>query len=80
MFEPLIDAGAELANVVAYALATLVLSAVGLFAEYNGLQQFASGQRILAVWFAFMGVVALAFAWNIATEKLLPLLATSGGS
>ncbi|WP_115865264.1 hypothetical protein [Halorussus litoreus] len=80
MIETIVDAGAELANVVAYAVGTVVLSAVGLFAEYNGLQELGSGQQLLAVWFAFMGVVALAFAWNLATRKLLPNLTANGGS
>lgn len=75
MFEPLVDASVEVASVVAYAVGTLALSAIGLFAEYNGVQQLLGGQRLLAAWFAFMGVVALAFAWKLGREQLLPRLA-----
>lgn len=76
MQESVFGASAELLNTVVYAVATLALSIVGLFVEYNSIHQFLSGQTVLAGWLAFMGLVALAFAWNLGHEKLLPELAS----
>jgi GTP cyclohydrolase III len=77
MYELLIELGTEALLLVAYSLGTLALSLIGLAAEYNSLQQFLGGDRVLAVWFAVMGVVALAFAVNLGREKLLPRVASS---
>jgi hypothetical protein len=74
MFEPVLDLGGEALSLVVYALGTLALSALGLFAEYSSLQEFLGGDTLLAGWFAFMGVVAFAFAVNLGREKLLPRL------
>ena len=76
MYESLLDLGGEALSVAVYAVGTLVLSALGIFAEYSSLQQFLGGEPLLAGWFAFMGVVAFAFAANLGREKLLPLLAS----
>lgn len=76
MYELLTELGSELFAVVAYALGTLALSALGLVAEYNSVQQFAGGDQLMAGWFAVMGLVAFAFAVNLGREKLLPRLAT----
>jgi hypothetical protein len=76
MFEPVLDLGGEALSVAVYAVGTLALSALGLFAEYNSLQQFLGGETLLAGWFAFMGAVAFAFAINLGREKLLPRLAS----
>ena len=75
MYEPVIDAGAELASIAVYAVGTLALSVVGVFAEYNGVQQLLGGEQVLAGWFGLMGAIALAFAWSLGREKLLPRLA-----
>ncbi|NHN61057.1 MULTISPECIES: hypothetical protein [Halorussus] len=76
MYELLTELGTEAVGLVAYALGTLALSAVGLVAEYNSLQQLAGGDALLAGWFAVMGVVALAFAANLGRDKLVPLVAS----
>ena len=76
MFEPVLDLGGEALSVALYAVGTLVLSLLGIFAEYSSLQQLLGGETLLAVWFAFMGVVAFAFAANLGRQKLLPLLAS----
>ncbi|NEU58831.1 hypothetical protein [Halorussus sp. MSC15.2] len=75
MYELLTELGSEVLAVVAYAFGTLALSLLGLFAEYNSLQQLLGGDKVLAGWFAVMGIVALAFAVNLGREKLLPQLA-----
>ena len=75
MLEPLMDLGGEALAVVAYVLATLALSLLGLAAEYNSFQQLVGGHQFLAGWFAFMGLVALAFAAKLGRERLLPRLA-----
>lgn len=80
MYEPLIDVGAEFGTTIAYSVGTIALSGLGLVAEYNSIQQFLSGHQLLAGWFAFIGLVALAFAWNLGHDKLLPLLAEQAGS
>jgi len=75
MYELLMEFGGEALAVVAYALGTLALSIVGLVVEYNSIQQLAGGDSFLGVWFAVMGLVAIAFAVNLGREKLLPRLA-----
>ena len=75
MYELLTELGTEAVGVVAYALGTLALSAVGLFAEYNSVQQLTGGDALLAGWFGLMGLVAFAFAANLGRDRLLPLLA-----
>lgn len=70
MYEPLLEIGAETVALAAYAIGTIALSILGLAAEYNSLQQFGGGDLVLAVWFAFMGAIALAFAVNLGREKL----------
>lgn len=80
MYEPVLDAGAELLNIVVYTIGTLALSGLGLAAEYNSVQQFLHGQQLLAAWFAVMGLVALGFAWNLGREKLLPEFTDQTGS
>ena len=80
MYEPFVDVGAEFGSLIVYSIGTLALSGLGLFAEYNSVQQFLSGQQFLAGWFAFMGLIVLAFAWNLGREKLLPQLAEQTSS
>ncbi|WP_128477236.1 hypothetical protein [Halorussus pelagicus] len=75
MYDLLAELGTELLSVAAYAFGTLVLSALGLAAEYNSLQQLGGGDSLLAGWFAVMGVVAFAFAVQLGRQKLLPRLA-----
>ena len=78
MLEPLMDLGAEALVVVAYALGTLALSALGLAAEYSGFQQLVGGDAFLAGWFALMGFVAFAFAAKLGSEKLVPRVRADG--
>jgi hypothetical protein len=49
MYELLADAGAELFALVMYGLGTVVLSLVGLVAEYNSVQQYLGGHQWPAV-------------------------------
>jgi len=64
---------------LSYGLATVALSALGLVAEYNGLQQLLAGDRLLAGWYAYIGLVALAFAAMLARRKVRPRLAERRG-
>jgi hypothetical protein len=76
MYELLMELGTEALAIVTYSLGTLALSLLGLIAEYNSFQRLLGGDRLLAVWFAVMGLVALAFAVNIGREKLLSRVGT----
>lgn len=80
MYDSLIDVGAEFGTTVVYSIGTLAMSGLGLVAEYNSIQEFLSGHQLIAVWFAFIGIVALVFAWNLGHDKLLPLLAEQTSS
>ncbi|WP_132058050.1 hypothetical protein [Halorussus amylolyticus] len=75
MNEALLDLGAELLATLLYVAGTLALSALGVAAEYNGLQQLLGGDQLLAAWYAYVGVVALAFGATLLREKVLPRLA-----
>lgn len=75
MYEPLADVGVELLALVAYAVATVSLSALGVVVEYNSVQQLLGGDHLLAAWYAYVGVVALAFAVTVGRKKLLPRIA-----
>lgn len=74
MYEPVLELGVEALVVVAYSLLTIALSLLGLAAEYEGFQQFLGGDQLIAVWFAFMGAIVLAFAVNLARERVVPQL------
>ncbi|WP_159903872.1 hypothetical protein [Salinirussus salinus] len=75
MYELLADAGAELFALVMYGLGTVVLSLVGLVAEYNSVQQYLGGHQWPAVWLGVFGLVALGLALDLAREEVLPALA-----
>ena len=76
MYDLVTELGAELLATLAYAVGTVALSALGLAVEYNSLAHFHSGERLLATWLAFMGLVLLGFAATLGREKLLPALRT----
>lgn len=75
MYDPLADWGVELLALIVYAAGTVALSALGLVVEYNSLQQLLGGDHLLAAWYAYVGVVALAFAASLGRKKLLPGIA-----
>ncbi|MFC4552885.1 MULTISPECIES: hypothetical protein [Halorussus] len=75
MYELLLELGGEAFLVVGYAVGTLALSAVGAFAEYEGLQQFMTGDQTLAAWYAYVGLVALALAFQLGRKRLAPQVA-----
>lgn len=62
----------ELAPQLLYALAGVVLTIVGIGAEYTSVQYFGGGDLELAIWFAAFGAVALyAGLYGIGYQKLL---------
>ncbi|SIQ73693.1 hypothetical protein SAMN05421858_0238 [Haladaptatus litoreus] len=67
MYEPLVEIGA----VLLYALGSVLLTALGLLAEYDGLQTAASGDSITAIWLGVMGAVALIAGVMLARDKVL---------
>ena len=75
MYELLADAGAELFALVIYGFGTVLLSLVGLFAEYNSVQQYLGGHQWPAVWLGLLGLVALGLALDLAKREVLPVLA-----
>lgn len=75
MYELLADASAELFGLVLYGFGTVVLSLIGLFAEYNSAQQYLGGHQWPAIWLGLVGLVALALALDLAREEVLPALA-----
>jgi hypothetical protein len=75
MYELLADAGAELFALLMYGFGTVVLSLIGVFAEYNGLQQYLGGHQWSAVWLGLLGLVALGLAVDLARTEVLPALA-----
>ncbi|WP_134668736.1 hypothetical protein [Halorussus marinus] len=74
MYGILTEIGSELLALVLYGGMTVALSALGVAAEYNGLQQLVGGDRLLAAWYAYVGLVALAFATMLARRKVRPRL------
>ncbi|MES3518078.1 MAG: hypothetical protein PPP58_10480 [Natronomonas sp.] len=67
------------AEVTAYGLVTLVLSALGVFAEWTSLSHLTGGEYIFGVWLAVMGALALYAAFSIATDRLLPRIRALSG-
>ena len=67
MYEPLL----EVAAFLLYALGSILLTALGLLAEYDGLQSAASGDSVTAIWLGLMGAVALVAGVMLAHEKVL---------
>lgn len=68
--EPVVDA----AVTVGYALASLLLTAAGLDAEYLGFARFGAGETVIGLWFGFMGLIALVAAGLLVRDRLLPRL------
>ena len=71
----LADAGAELFALVVYGFGTVVLSVIGLVAEYNSVQQYLGGHQWPAVWLALLGLVAFGLAVDLVRDEVLPALA-----
>lgn len=69
---------ADLALTLGYALVSLLLTAVGIDAEYLGLARVGAGEPMIGVWFAFMGLVALAAAALVARDRVLPRVRPAG--
>ncbi|WP_227375489.1 hypothetical protein [Haladaptatus halobius] len=67
MYEPLLEVGAFLL----YLLGSGLLTALGLLAEYDGVQSAASGDNVLAIWLIYMGTVALVAGVTLAREKVI---------
>lgn len=66
MYELLAELTTELGALALYGLGSLLVTAVGLVAEYNGFQHYAAGEQTLAVWFGYMGLVALFAGYRLA--------------
>lgn len=75
MHELLADASAELFGLVLYGFGTALLSLIGLFAEYNSVQQYLGGHQWPAIWLGLFGLVALGLALDLARQEVLPALA-----
>lgn len=61
---------AELSVFLLYAIITSVVTGLGLAAEYNSLQNAIAGEYLVALWFAWMGTIALYFGVNLTRDKL----------
>lgn len=68
----------DLAATLGYALVSLFLTAVGIDAEYLGAARVGAGEPMIGVWFAFMGLVALAAAALVARDHVLPRVRLAG--
>ncbi len=67
MYEPLL----EVAVFLLYAVGSVLLTALGLLAEYDGLQTAAAGDSVTAIWLGVMGAVALVAGVMLARDKVL---------
>ncbi|WP_458190377.1 hypothetical protein [Haladaptatus sp. NG-WS-4] len=67
MYEPLLEIGTFLF----YLLGSGLLTALGLLAEYDGLKSAAAGDSMMALWFVYMGTVALVAGAMLAREKVI---------
>ena len=68
MYELLAELFVEFGIPILYSLGATLLTVVGAAAEYNSLQNYSAGHGITAVWFAYIGVVALLAAVDLARE------------
>ena len=67
---------AELLDVVAYAAASLLLSAIGVGVEGMGIGNLVAGDPILGAWEAFMGAIAIYVGlYLLAYRELRPRIA-----
>ncbi|WP_327050935.1 hypothetical protein [Halomicrococcus gelatinilyticus] len=71
MHDSLLEAGIEIGTVLLYAAGSVLLTAIGVVAEYDSLQNATDGHLTLAAWFAVMGAVALVAGAKLGYEKLL---------
>ena len=70
MAEELVELVLQGIFLLGYAVATVLLAGLGVAMEYQSYLYSNSGELILAVWMAGFGLVALAFAYTIATDKV----------
>lgn len=59
MLDAALDVAAELLAWLLTALAAGALTVLGVLAEGQGLANFTAGHEMVAVWFAYMGAIAL---------------------
>lgn len=71
MAEELVGLALQGVFLLGYAVASALLAGLGVAMEYQGYVYSNSGELILAVWMAGFGLVALAFAYMIATDKVI---------
>ena len=71
MREELVELVVQALLLVGYASVTAILAGIGLAMEYRGYVYSNSGELMLAAWMAGFGLVMLAFAYTIATDKVL---------
>ena len=70
MAEELVELTLQGIFLLGYAVASALLAGLGVAMEYQSYLYSNSGELILAVWMAGFGLVALAFAYTIATDKV----------
>jgi phosphate/sulfate permease len=76
MLDATLDIAAELLAWVFTAFAAGALTLLGLLAEGQGLANLTAGHEVVAVWFAYMGAIALyAGAYVLGYRTLLPRIA-----
>lgn len=65
----------ELVELVFFGLSTAILSLGGTYLETFAFMTLQSGDQTLGLWAAVMGIVMLAFAYLIGTDKFITKLA-----
>lgn len=71
MREQIVNGGVELAAFVLYAVASLVIGAIGLVVEYHSLLYALAGDYPLAAWVGVVGAVVLFFGYLTVRDKLI---------
>lgn len=74
MFTTLLDIVPDLLELVIFWLSSLGLSIAGIYIEQFGLTTILSGELVLGIWACVIGAPILAFAYLIATDKLVSKL------
>lgn len=73
MREVLLDAAPELIAGAVYAIATAMLTVVGLEAEIWSLHRYLAGEMTMAVWFSAVGALAIYVGvFQLGAERLVP--------
>lgn len=70
MYETLIEVATELGPAVVRAVGAVCAAGAGIFVEMNGIQTLGTGEQVIGVWMALLGLLLLGVGYVLAGETV----------